>query len=338
MGSFPKHRELDDLLESFSRVRVPGSKPPVREVLALDFETANLQREACSLGIVKTLDSRVVHRENILINPEGWVDEKSTWVHGLTYQDVAGAPPFPNAARKLFSQLSPSTLVIAHNTQFDMDVLHKGLMRYGLVSPSINFLCTYKLSEGIYDDVPSCNLARLSSKVGYSLNHHDSLSDAEGSLAVFKDLELRLRQSGSSVGAFLQANRLIPGSLRGSTLTHMKGRAPRAYSIPLPARSEKTMFSSTNFCFAGDLTHWNKQQATQLVTDRGGEVKSRMSKLVDFFVVGRPNYFTSPTEFATRVAKAKAIAEVSPRSKVLSEEEFAHLLGKSLSQGVSFFE
>ena len=62
--------------------------------VALDFETATHAPEsACALALVRVVGGRIVERSAHLIRPEDPAFE-FTWVHGITWDHVADAPPF----------------------------------------------------------------------------------------------------------------------------------------------------------------------------------------------------------------------------------------------------
>lgn len=62
--------------------------------VAIDFETANYRASsACSVGFVKVMNGEIVHRGVHLIRPPTR-EFVFTYVHGLTWQDVAEADDF----------------------------------------------------------------------------------------------------------------------------------------------------------------------------------------------------------------------------------------------------
>ena len=64
---------------------------PVREIVALDFETADPGRDsACALGLVRIAGGEVTDRFETLIRPPR-PQIFYTHIHGLTWADVADA-------------------------------------------------------------------------------------------------------------------------------------------------------------------------------------------------------------------------------------------------------
>lgn len=145
---------------------------------ALDFETADHSRaSACAIGIVRVERGRIVRRESRLIRPPTRTF-LFTWVHGITAEDVRGAPTFP----ELFPEIAPLfegvDFLAAHNAAFDRSVMNACCERWGLERPSPPMLCTVRLSRRIWNIRPT-KLPDVCRYLGIDLNHHEALSDAE---------------------------------------------------------------------------------------------------------------------------------------------------------------
>lgn len=310
----------------------PGkSKPLLKDVVSIDFETANTERAACSLGIVKVEDDEVVYSKHLLINPETYFQPETIYVHGIQPGDVLGAPTWPTVLEEVSSLFTPSTLVIAHNAKFDLDVVKKNCARYEVPTPSLSFACSLKLSEAFFPTIPSCNLKNVCRELSIPLNHHNSLSDATAALEVFKHINGKLRSHGKTLEEYMQQRSMALGRLENGELQHFSSKAAKAYRLPYPSEDQLMAFSGKAFVFAGEFTYWNKRQCEQLVIERDGMVKTRMSNLVDYFVVGSPGFFTSPEDFSERIEKARALSS-NGRMKVLTEAEWVLMMKKVLSQ------
>jgi DNA polymerase III subunit epsilon len=65
---------------------------------AIDFETANSYRGSpCSVGLAKVRDGQIIDESFTLIHPPARFDHFdgfNTWLHGITAEMVAGAPPW----------------------------------------------------------------------------------------------------------------------------------------------------------------------------------------------------------------------------------------------------
>ena len=149
-------------------------------LIAIDFETANEQRASpCAVGLSYIENGAVTQTEAFLIRPpEMRFSRFNIAVHGITPQDVADAPEWPELLEGLAPKLDGAAL-IAHNASFDMSVLRATCAWYGLDCPEIAYLCTVKGAQSAWRHIGSARLNVLCEHFGIALKHHDAGSDAE---------------------------------------------------------------------------------------------------------------------------------------------------------------
>ncbi|MBD3867388.1 MAG: 3'-5' exonuclease [Acidobacteria bacterium] len=158
---------------------VPESGNPGSSWVALDFETANEQRDSvCAVGIARVAAGRIVDRRSWLVRPaELRFNGINISIHGITEADVREAPTFDRLWPELKPILSEGT-VIAHNAGFDMSVLRHTLDRYRIPYPPIRYLCTVTLSRLSWPRLTNHKLNTVADHLGLSLKHHDAEDDA----------------------------------------------------------------------------------------------------------------------------------------------------------------
>jgi DNA polymerase-3 subunit epsilon len=145
--------------------------------VAIDFETANYaQNSACSIGLVKVNDGKIVDKAMHLIRPPS-KEFVFTYVHGLTWRDVADADDFGKLWPEIESLLDGAEFLVAHNAPFDRGVLHACCEHYGLSRPSLPFRCTVQLARQTWSVFPT-KLPDVCRYLSIPLNHHEALSDA----------------------------------------------------------------------------------------------------------------------------------------------------------------
>lgn len=146
---------------------------------AIDFETANEQRNSiCSVGFVKVIKGSITDEKNILVRPqEVRFSEVNKRIHGINEKDVCNAPEFNTVWEQLFPFIE-NQILLAHNADFDMDVLKQTLSTYHLNKPANKFICTQKLAQEAFPDLQNFRLTDVAVYLGLPHTHHDSLSDA----------------------------------------------------------------------------------------------------------------------------------------------------------------
>ena len=146
--------------------------------VALDFETADHGRDsACAVGIVKVRGTRIVHEAAYLIRPPRQTFIFS-YLHGITWNDVADKPSFRQVWLSLRPILDGVDFLAAHNASFDRSVLRKCCEAARLRTPDLAFQCTCQLARHTWGIYPT-KLPDVCRRLGLPLDHHDPLSDAK---------------------------------------------------------------------------------------------------------------------------------------------------------------
>lgn len=149
--------------------------------VAIDFETANRRRNsACAIGVVVVENGQVVEAFADLIKPHDMVFEgMNIAIHGIRPEDVVDAPYFNELYSSKLKKYLDGRLVVAHNASFDMSVLRSCLDLYDIPYPTFDYLCTVKLAQKQWPDLPRHSLDVVSEYLGFHFNHHDAFDDAK---------------------------------------------------------------------------------------------------------------------------------------------------------------
>ncbi|WP_157156776.1 exonuclease domain-containing protein [Diaminobutyricimonas sp. LJ205] len=154
---------------------------------AIDFETANNSAaSACSVGLVKVRDGRVVDTAGWYIRPplgHDWFSEWNTRIHGIEEADVADAALWIDQMPDLMAFAEDDALV-AHNAGFDMGVIKAACTASFIDIPSYRYACTLQLARKTYN-LDSYRLPVAAMAAGFEdFRHHDAIADAEACAAI----------------------------------------------------------------------------------------------------------------------------------------------------------
>lgn len=145
--------------------------------VAIDFETADYGRDsACAVGLVRVEDGRIVRQEARLIRPPRR-EFVFTYIHGITWEQVAEAPAFAGVWEELRPLLDGARFLAAHNAPFDRSVLRACCLAAGIAAPELPFECSVRVARRRWGIRPA-NLANVCRVLDIELQHHDALSDA----------------------------------------------------------------------------------------------------------------------------------------------------------------
>ena len=149
--------------------------------VAIDFETAACRMDsACALGLVR-FDSEGTELESwysLIRPPVLQFDDVCTQVHHLSPLDITKAPTLKELWPEIREFIKNDPLV-AHNAQFDMNVLRHTLVAWDLDVPSYKYFCTLSLSRKLWKGRRSYKLTSLAEDMGWEYDAHNALADAE---------------------------------------------------------------------------------------------------------------------------------------------------------------
>ena len=168
---------------------------------AIDFETANgSAASACSVGLVKVRDGRVVDRVGWLIQPpfgHDFFQEWNTRIHGIRAEDVVGAAGWADQLPDLIAFAEDDHLV-AHNAGFDMGVIRAACAATAVPCPDYSYLCSLQVARKTYS-LESYRLPVAAMAAGFEdFAHHDALADSEACAAIV--VHAARRHGAGSIG------------------------------------------------------------------------------------------------------------------------------------------
>ena len=168
--------------------------------IAFDVETPNrFNSRMSAIGIAVVEDGRIVDSFYSLVDPEQPFDWFNTQLTGIDSEAVAGAPAF----WELWPRIEPimsSGILVAHNAPFDLGVLKKCLLGYGIEwRPQVQGLCTVRMGRRLLPGI-SHRLNDLCAYYGIDLRHHQAGSDSMACAQIL----LRYMESGADVARFIR--------------------------------------------------------------------------------------------------------------------------------------
>lgn len=154
---------------------------------AIDFETANSSSaSACSVGLVKVRDGRVVDQASWFIRPplgHDLFNEWNTRIHGIEAHQVIDALTWPEQLVDLVA-FAEDDVLVAHNAGFDMGVIRAACAATGLDTPDYRYLCSLRVARKTYE-LDSYRLPIAAMAAGFEgFRHHDAADDAAACAAI----------------------------------------------------------------------------------------------------------------------------------------------------------
>lgn len=159
--------------------------------IAVDLETANPRMSSiCQIGVVAFENGKEIGAEVRLVDPRDYFDPYNVAIHGITEDDVAGAPHFSELHGWLCQQTSGQ--IVACHTHFDRVALAQACGQHRLEPLPCNWLNTAQVARRAWSDVAHAGygLSKLARRFGIEFQHHDALHDARtAGLILIKAIE-----------------------------------------------------------------------------------------------------------------------------------------------------
>ena len=184
-------------------VRSPAlSLPPSivgsRRYVCFDVETPNARNDRMSaIGISVVEDGVITDEFFSYVDPEEPFDTFNTELTGISAETVADSPNF----RELWPRIRPFMsrgILVAHNAPFDLGVLKKCLLDYGITwRERASYVCTVRIGRAVLPDM-SHRLNDMCQYYGIGLDHHKADSDSHACAEIL----IRYMQSGVEVGDY----------------------------------------------------------------------------------------------------------------------------------------
>jgi DNA polymerase III epsilon subunit family exonuclease len=152
--------------------------------LAFDTETTGLfpiMHRLVEVGAIRfRLDGRELATFEQLIDPHISIPPDVQQVHGITDRMVRGQPTVEQVIPQFIEFLgAPDTILLAHNTPFDLSFLAMALTRLGIAYPAHCLFDTLDMSRRLYPTWPSHSLEHVAIKLKVANKaEHRALSDA----------------------------------------------------------------------------------------------------------------------------------------------------------------
>lgn len=305
---------------------------------AIDFETANAGRaSACSVGLAIVEDGKITRCLHQLIRPDPLCfDPFNISIHGITPDDVCGAPCFAEFWPELWSNVSGP--LVAHNAAFDMSVLRHALDQSSSPYPQTDYFCTRVIARQAWPGRLAYALKHIAHGIGVSFAHHNAQEDARAcaliAIAACRQLNApSLYDLQDACG--LRAGRLFPGgyypcSAQRATRVSAEQRsqfyaAGTASSTPLPGAHG--LCSGKAFVFTGKMSSMPGKDAMKAVVERGGICYDTVQNDTDYLVLGQEGF--AGYQAGHKSSKMKQAEQMRNRGlpiEILSEADFVCML------------
>ena len=167
----------------------------------IDIETTGLskfQNKITEIAAARVVDGEVREWFQTLINPQVPIPAFITKLTGINDRMVQDAPIVEEVLPK-FMRFIKNDIFVAHNATFDHGFLNYNLQKHHEQEILNNRLCTKKLANRIFPELPRKRLQDLCSHLQVQNNQaHRAMSDVLATTKVFNSMLQMLEKKGIS--------------------------------------------------------------------------------------------------------------------------------------------
>ncbi|MEJ2200554.1 MAG: exonuclease domain-containing protein [Desulfuromonadaceae bacterium] len=285
------------------------------EFIAIDVETANADMASiCQIGIAKYQNSQLIDEWSSLIDPEDYFDFINIGIHGITEEDVAGAPKFSEVLSDLSNFMSGAVCV--SHTHFDRVSIGRAFEKYSLNPIQTIWLDSARVARRTWKECAwrGYGLANVCEMIGYKFKHHDALEDAKASGQV---IIAATEKTGLDIEAWLKRVKqpIDPTSFSSGS------------AIKRDGNPEGELYGEV-LVFTGAL-EIPRREAADLAASIGCTVASGVTKKTTLLVVGDQDItkLAGKTK-STKHLKAEQLIAKGQQIRVIKESDFKEIVNQ----------
>lgn len=281
--------------------------------MALDVETANSDMASiCQIGIAKYVGGQLIAEWSSLIDPEDYFDFINVYIHGITEEDVVGAPTFPEVVSTLAGFLN-NTVCVSH-THFDRVSVGRALEKYDLKQIETTWLDSARVARRTWEECSwsGYGLASVCEIIQFKFKHHDALEDAKAAGQV---ILAAMEKTGLDIESWLKRVKqpIDPSSSSSRVAINRDGNP------------EGELYGEV-LMFTGAL-EIPRREAADLAACIGCLVASGVTKKTSLLVVGDQDVTKlAGKEKSAKHLKAEQLISQGQRIRIIKESDFAELV------------
>lgn len=274
--------------------------------IAVDVETSNPRMSSiCQIGVVTFQDGKEVDAEVRFVDPQDYFDPYNVAVHGITEDQVQGAPSFTELHAWLCGRSSGE--ILACHTHFDRVALAQACGRYSLDPLPCSWLDTARVARRAWSQFAQSGygLANLAQDFGVSFQQHDALHDARTAGLI---LLRAFQETGFDAAELIRwcKTSIKPGS-RANIRREGDGDGPLV--------GERVVFTGALQIL--------RREAADMAHEAGAAVEDNVTKTTTLLVVGDQDIDKLAGHAkSSKHRKAEKLIEAGQSLRILGEADF----------------
>ncbi len=252
-------------------------KQIVDDYCVLDTETTGLSAyydEIIEIGILRVRDNQIVARYSQLIKPEEEIDLFITSLTGITNKMLEGMPSIKDVKENVLSFLG-NDIILGHNTSFDMRFLYQA---FDVVLEN-KYMDTMQFCRKVFPELKHHTLSFMADYLNLTNNEHRAMADCITTKELYDSIKKVMAERGLKIE---------------DLWVKLRSHDKRQLISDITAESENIdpdgFFYNKHVVFTGKLEKMLRQEAMQMVVNRGGILDTGITKKTDYLILGDNDY------------------------------------------------
>ena len=312
----PQYRSKPKLSEPWPDEKI-AAVMDLHDFCVLDVETTGLdciENHVVQVGIIKVADDQVIDLLNTFVNPGCHIPSRATEIHGITDNDVKGAPTYKQIADRMVSLLDGST-VVGHNVTFDLNFIQQILVERSNPKHILNmeYVDTWDFANRLRLPVQDYKLQTLLAFYGIDPGEaHTAYDDARATLELFNALRYEYSHKDE-----------IEAQRKAAELEARRQKKEAEKAARAAAFSASPLFEKS-FCFTGSFSI-DRAAMESLAQSVGGVLREKISGRTSYLVKGDVSDLPD-WALDRKLHKAEELIEAGKGIQIIDETEFMRLI------------
>lgn len=254
----------------------------IDDYTVLDLETTGFDPaydEIIEIAAIRFSSGEKISEFATLVKPENKIDEYITQLTGITNEMVKDAPKIEKVLPNLMKFLG-SSVIVAHNANFDINFLYDNNMLCFKEPFTNNFIDTMRISRKLFKDIKH-RLVDLAKEFKISVSmHHRAMPDCEVTQKVYEHMRNHCNSNNIDISELVKTS-------------HGKNFDLKEFKPETEEFDISHPIYGMSVCFTGTLEKFQRKDALQIVTNLGGIPSDSVTTNTNILVLGNNDYCSS---------------------------------------------